>query len=187
MIAVFLLGSLGFALEAFRLSVAAGAIQANLPKRKMIWLGIIFAAIQFFLFSLGIGLLLQCGKWLMAGYQMDFVRKIGSVIFFLLGCVYIWYGAREKRLEECCASPWSAESFAKYAWKHGLMFFCAGCAFAFYLKKVPWHLIENYLFLFMASVMGLAYGYWMGSIGCRRIRFITGCIWMIVAACLWFS
>lgn len=39
---IFTLVLCGLALEAFRLSVAAGAIQANLTKRKMIWLGGIF-------------------------------------------------------------------------------------------------------------------------------------------------
>ena len=43
---IFTLVLCGLALEAFRLSVAAGAIQANLTKRKMIWLGGIFAAVQ---------------------------------------------------------------------------------------------------------------------------------------------
>ena len=164
---IFTLVLCGLALEAFRLSVAAGAIQANLTKRKMIWLGGIFAAVQLFLFLLGTGFL---WKWI------DFV---------ILGFVMIFLGIREKRLEESCVYPWSVEGFAKYAFKHGMMFLCVGCAAVYCLRRTFWYGVEIFLILFLASVVGLAYGYWQGIRGWRKIRIATGCVWIIAAVCLW--
>lgn len=56
---IYVLVLCGLALEAFRLSIAAGAIQANLTKRKIILLGGIFAAVQFVLFFAGNGMLME--------------------------------------------------------------------------------------------------------------------------------
>lgn len=87
----------GLALESFRLSIAAGAIQANLTKIKMIWLGGIFAVIQLFLFFLGTGLLLKWENLLSISGEMEIAARIDSLILVLLGCIYIWLGSREKR------------------------------------------------------------------------------------------
>lgn len=176
----------GLALEAFRLSVAAGAIQANLTKRKIICLGGIFAAVQLFLFLLGMGFLWKWSDFLSISGNMDTIVKIGSVIFAILGFVMIFLGIREKRLEESCIHPWSVEGFAKYAFKHGLMFLCAGCAAIYCVRKIFWYGAEIFLFLFLASVFGLAYGYWQGIKGWRKIRIVTGCVWIIAAVCLWY-
>ena len=108
---IFTLVLCGLALEAFRLSVAAGAIQANLTKRKMIWLGGIFAAVQLFLFLLGTGFLWKWIDFLSISGNMDRMARIGSVIFAILGFVMIFLGIREKRLEESCVYPWSVEGF----------------------------------------------------------------------------
>lgn len=175
----------GLALEAFRLSVAAGAIQANLTKRKIICLGGIFAAVQLFLFLLGTGFLWRWSDFLLTSEKMNLIAQIGSVIFAILGFVMIFLGIREKRLEESCIHPWSIEGFAKYACKHGLMFFCVGCAALYCMAKIYWYGAGIFLILFMASMMGLAYGYWQGIKGWRKIRIITGCVWIVAAICLW--
>lgn len=182
---IFTLVLCGLALEAFRLSVAAGAIQANLTKRKMIWLGGIFAAVQLFLFLLGTGFLWKWIDFLSISGNMDHMARIGSVIFAILGFVMIFLGIREKRLEESCVHPWSVEGFAKYAFKHGMMFLCVGCAAVYCLRRTFWYGAEIFLILFLASVVGLAYGYWQGIRGWRKIRIVTGCVWIIAAVCLW--
>lgn len=169
----------GLALEAFRLSVAAGAIQADLTKRKIIWLGGIFAAVQLFLFLLGAGFLWKWSDFLSIG------GKIDSVIFAVLGFVMIFLGIREKRLEESCIHPWSPEGFAKYAFQHGLMFLCVGCGVMYFLQKTLWYGGAIFLILFLASILGLAFGYWQGIKGWRKIRIATGCIWVVAAVCLW--
>ena len=182
---IFTLVLCGLALEAFRLSVAAGAIQANLTKRKMIWLGGIFAAVQLFLFLLGTGFLWKWIDFLSISGNMDRMARIGSVLFAILGFVMIFLGIREKRLEESCVYPWSVEGFAKYAFKHGMMFLCVGCAAVYCLRRTFWYGVEIFLILFLASVVGLAYGYWQGIRGWRKIRITTGCVWIIAAVCLW--
>lgn len=65
---IFTLVLCGLALEAFRLSVAAGAIQANLAKRKMIWLGGIFAAVQLFCFCRELD---SCGNGLISSQFLE--------------------------------------------------------------------------------------------------------------------
>lgn len=82
----------GLALEAFRLSVAAGAIQANLTKRKIIWLGGIFAAVQLFLFLLGMGFL---WKW------SDFLSMYGDNVIEKHGINRDSTGDREKTRYLC--------------------------------------------------------------------------------------
>ena len=173
------------ALEAFRLSVAAGAVQANLTKRKIIWLGGIFAVVQLFLFLLGTGFLWKWSDFLSISEKNNSMAKIGSMIFVILGFVMIFFGIREKRLEESCIHPWSMEGFAKYAFKHGLMFLCTGCAAIYCMRIIFWYGAEVFLLLFLASVFGLAYGYWQGIKGWRKIRIVTGCVWIITAVCLW--
>lgn len=113
------------------------------------------------------------------------MARIGSVIFAILGFVMIFLGIREKRLEESCVYPWSVEGFAKYAFKHGMMFLCVGCAAVYCLRRTFWYGAEIFLILFLASVVGLAYGYWQGIRGWRKIRIATGCVWIIAAVCLW--
>lgn len=93
---IYVLVLCGLALEAFRLSVAAGAIQANLTKRKIILLGGIFAAVQLVLFLLGMGFLWKWSDFLSISGNMDTMAKIGSVIFAILGFVMIFLGIREK-------------------------------------------------------------------------------------------
>lgn len=113
------------------------------------------------------------------------MARIGSVIFAILGFVMIFLGIREKRLEESCVHPWSVEGFAKYAFKHGMMFLCVGYAAVYCLRRTFWYGAEIFLILFLASVVGLAYGYWQGIRGWRKIRIVTGCVWIIAAVCLW--
>lgn len=182
---IYVLVLCGLALEAFRLSVAAGAIQANLTKRRMICLGGIFAAVQLVLFCLGMGFLWKWSDFLSISGNMDTMAKIGSMILAILGFVMIFLGIREKRMEESCIHPWSMEGFAKYAFKHGLMFLCVGCAAIYCMGKIFWYGAEVFLLLFLASVFGLAYGYWQGIKGWRKIRIVTGCLWMIAAVYLW--
>lgn len=120
---IYVLVLCGLALEAFRLSIAAGAIQANLTKRKIILLGGIFAAVQLVLFLLGMVCLWKWTDFLSVSENIDNIARIGSVIFTVLGFAMIFLGIREKRLEESCIHPWSVEGFAQYAFKHGLLFF----------------------------------------------------------------
>lgn len=88
-------------------------------------------------------------------------------------------------MEEHCVLPWSAEGFAKYALKHGLMFLCVGCGSVYCLRRTFWYGAEIFLFLFLASVFGLAYGYWQGIKGWQKMRIVTGCVWIIAAVFLW--
>lgn len=182
---IYVLVLCGLALEAFRLSIAAGAIQANLTKRKIILLGGIFAAVQLVLFLLGMVCLWKWTDFLSVSGNLDNIAKIGSVIFTVLGFAMIFLGIREKRLEESCIHPWSVEGFAQYAFKHGLMFLCVGCAAIYCMGKIFWYGLEIFLILFLASIFGLAYGYWQGIKGWRKMRIVTGCIWVVAAVCLW--
>ena len=102
---IYVLVLCGLELEAFRLSIAAGAIQANLTKRRMICLGGIFAAVQFVLFLLGMVCLWKWTDFLSVSGNLDNIAKIGSVIFTVLGFAMIFLGIREKRLEESCIHP----------------------------------------------------------------------------------
>lgn len=175
----------GLILESFRLSVAAGAIQAELSKGKMILLGGIFAAVQLVLFCLGKGLFLCFWECMGMAGNSALGMKHGSVLFFLLVCVYIRLGIQEKTLEESCICPWTVEGFTKYTLKHGLIFLCVGGASAY-----CWHgnfVYEGviWLSLFMAAVVGLAYGYWQGVKGWQKLRLMTGCIWFLSVICFW--
>lgn len=174
----------GLSLESFRLSMAAGAIQADLTKRKITCLGVIFAVVQFFLFFLGTILRLKGETRFFLLEKMDVAIHTDCMIFAVLGCVYIWQGIREKRMEESCVHPWSVEGFTKYALKHGLMFLIVGCVSADCLNRAFWYCAEIFLFLLVASVIGLAYGYWQGIRGWRKIRVVTGCLWVVTAICL---
>ena len=175
----------GLGLEAFRLSMAAGAIQANLSRRKMICLGGIFAAVQLVLFFLGTGIWLACGNFLPASEKIHILARVSSVLFIVLGCVFLWLGIRGKRMEESRIQPWSVDGFTKYALKHGLMFLTVGCGSTPFLGNKDQSAVGIYLFLFLAAVTGLAYGYWQGIKGWQKMRIMTGGIWMVTAICFW--
>lgn len=94
---IYVLVLCGLALEAFRLSIAAGAIQANLTKRKIILLGGIFAAVQLVLVLLGMVCLWKWTDFLSVSENIDNIARIGSVIFTVLGFAMIFLGIREKK------------------------------------------------------------------------------------------
>lgn len=174
----------GLALEAFRLSLAAGAIQAKMSKRKMVGLGMLFAAVQIFLFILGTELMRQWGNCFMAANVREFMMSMSGILLLGLGMIYIWLGIQGRRMEERCVCPWSTETFAKYAFRHGMMFLCVGCAGSFCLRNM-WDAAGIGLSLFLASTGGLAYGYWQGIKGWQAIRIVTGGIWTAAAFCIW--
>lgn len=100
----------GLGLEAFRLSMAAGAIQANLSRRKMIWLGGIFAAVQLVLFFLGTGIWLACGNFLPASEKIHILARVSSILFIVLAVFFFgWaYGEKEWRKAGYSHGLWMA-------------------------------------------------------------------------------
>lgn len=177
---IYVLVLCGLALEAFRLSIAAGAIQANLTKRKIILLGGIFAAVQLVLFLLGMVCLWKWTDFLSVSGNLDNIAKIGSVIFTVLGFAMIFLGIREKRLEESCIHPWSVEGFAQYAFKHGLMFLCVGCAAIYCMGKIFWYGLE--IFFDFISSFSFWFGLWILA-GNQRMAENAHCDRMYLGCC----
>ena len=155
---IYVLVLCGLALEAFRLSIAAGAIQANLTKRKIILLGGIFAAVQLVLFLLGIVCLWKWTDFLSVSENIDNIARIGSVIFTVLGFAMIFLGIREKRLEESCIHPWSVEGFAQYAFytiKHFYLFSFSSPETSFTTSSKETVISDQWAFSTSSAEMGI--------------------------------
>ena len=92
---------LGIGFNVFISTQGIGATQAQLDKKKMVAMGIVFGLLEMIMLSVGYGvsILLERSYGLIASRSID--KKLAAIFMIIIGMHVIYQGIQKSSLKEC--------------------------------------------------------------------------------------
>ncbi|MBM6829272.1 hypothetical protein H9X85_06420 [Anaerotignum lactatifermentans] len=175
-----LLVSLGLVLHLFEMTVKAGATQAAMRRRKILFFGCIFALVELALVAAGFVVMWFLERVLPLEIQRGLPMAGSFILLFLLGVYEFSQFRRKDDFEESRGEGLQAKKCVADGIRMGLLAFVVGLGGYYIYPGKAVSVAGIWLALCLTAFAGLGYGYWYGWKG-RGLSAVCGCVFMAAA------
>ena len=177
---------LGIGFNVFISTQGIGATQAQLDKKKMVAMGIVFGFLEMIMLSVGYGvsILLERSYGLIASRSID--KKLAAIFMIIIGMHVIYQGIQKSSLKECREEPLKWKNYVAQATVVSLK---SGVVGACLPSVSVGHWIEAILIWGLTALLatlGFCQGYFKGYTKRKMACWISGVALLSGAAAVLF-
>lgn len=175
-----LLISLGLVLHLFEMTAKAGATQAVMPRKKVLFFGVLFGLVEMAMVAVGFGVMWLLEQVLPPSIQRGLPLAGSFLLLFLLGLYELSQIRRSDSFEESREEGLRPKKCVFDGIRMGLLSFVVGLGGYYIYPGKAASMVCIWLALFLTASAGLGYGYWYGWKG-KRICLVSGCVFVAAA------